>query len=358
MKIAFLTYSLAGGGAERMVSRLANEMNRRGHDVTIILFYDFEQAYQINEGIHVIIYKKPKKIQNRSVHAIWHRVKSLHNILTDIQAEVVFAFMTSMVPYAVLAAKGTKTKVIGAERTNPRILGKEWRIFIKLFSPFCDGYIFQTNGVKQYYPEKIVKRSIVIGNIAPESRKKKGNFVELEKSFCSVGRLNNSKDFVTLFKAIALVKKKIPNIQITIWGQGNKENEYKQLVKEYGLNENIVFAGFSKNILEELGNYQYFIFPGKAEGMPNALLEAMSVGLECISTDCDFGPSELIQDGINGWLVPVGDAISLAERMIFCLKNFNKHEQICAKAKQVQEKYSLDSIVNAYIDYAMKVCNE
>ena len=356
MKIAFLIYSLAGGGAERMVSRLANEMSQMGHEVTIILLYDWEQMYEIKKEVQIIVCKKPEDIKNRSIKGILYRVKTIRGALIDIQADVVFAFMISMVPYAVLSAKGVKTKVVGAERTNPNRLSPIWKLIIKMFTPLCDGYIFQTNGVKQRYPKNVTKKSIVIGNIAPECKERKNNQTQLEKSFCSVGRLNSDKDFWTLFKAIILVKHQIPDIQITIWGAGSEEQEYKQFVKTHGIEKNVIFAGFSQNILEELRNYQYFIFSSRAEGMPNALLEAMAVGLECISTDCEYGPSDLIENGKNGWLVPVGDAEAVADRIIYCIEHVDRHELICEEAKQVREKYSLKSVVDAYIDYAAEVC--
>lgn len=355
MKIALLIYSLAGGGAERMVSRLANEMSQKGHEITLILLYNREQMYEIKNEVQIVVCSTPNTIKTRRLQAIIYRIKSIRSVLKNIQADVIFAFMISLVPYAVLAAKGLRTKVIGAERANPNILKKKWKLVIRIFSPFCDGYVFQTNGAKNSYPKNVAKKSIVIGNIAPECKERKKNQEQIEKSFCSVGRLNNDKDYLTLFKAILLVKQKIPSIQITIWGQGSKEKEYKQIVKNYGIEKNVVFAGFSKNILEELTNYQYFIFSSRAEGMPNALLEAMSVGLECISTDCDFGPGELIENGKNGWLVPVGDAKAMAERITYCLDNYDKHEQICEKAKQIRKKYSLNSVMNAYVDYAIEV---
>lgn len=106
-----------------------------------------------------------------------------------------------------------------------------------------------------------------------------------------------------------------------------------------------------ENILDEFSRHMMFVFSSKSEGMPNALIEAMSTGLPCISADCCFGPGELIQNGVNGWLVPVGDAQKMAERMEWVVEHPVEAEQMGRAARRIQETNAAGVIVGRYLEY-------
>lgn len=349
LNVLFMIHSLQGGGAERMVVRLANYYAQMGHEISIGLFDLNDFAYEVDSRIRIIDFST--KISNR----IWRIVGRIHKIKKTIKKQsldVIYAFTNSNVLYAIFG-KIKGVIVIGAERANPKVFSTKYRMIINLFAPLCDGYVFQTQGAKSLYPVKVQRKSVVIGNIAPNIQIKKN--VKEKNSVCAVGRLNADKDFFTLLRSFQKVVTIIPGAHLYIYGRGDLEDELIKLTKELNIDDNVIWKGFSKNIGEELQKYEIFAFSSKAEGMPNALIEAMSVGMACVSTDCEFGPSELIQHGKNGLLVPVGDQDQMAGALIQLMSNESLRENLGKEAKDTMKDYSEEIIGKAYLDYTYSI---
>lgn len=351
MNIGFLVSSLEGGGAERVVVTVANHLSLNGYSICIYLFDRRKPAYSLNKNIRIRVCGKSKK--NIRIARIIDRTGDLIRYLREDNTELLFAYMISMIPYALVARIRTGCKVVCSERANPRVHSKMFQWIIRYLSPLCDGFIFQTEGAKEYYPKKTQKKAIVIANSAPLylAKRKRPDDIRI----CSVGRLHSDKDFRTLIQAFHLFCKNYRESTLTIFGDGNQKEELVDLSKQLGIAEKVIFKGFVSNILEEISQYTMFVFSSAAEGMPNALLEGMSVGLPCISTDCPYGPDEIIEDGKNGWLVPVGDAAAMADRMKWVVENAEEAERIGNNARYVQEKYSIQSIMLKYINYIKEI---
>ncbi len=351
VNIGFLIYSLDGGGAERMVSRLANGMYKRGINVSIIIFEDRNRAYDINPEISVYI----MDVKRRSrIMRTFSRIKQIHNYIKKEGIDVLFAFTISMVPFAILSSMGTKCKIIGTERTNPKCLKRKYKICIPLFASFCKGYVFQTSGAMKCYPKKCQAKGVVIGNIAPCIEEIEV-FPKEPLTICSAGRLHTDKDFETLIRAFKKVNDTIAKTKLDIYGDGPQKKELIDLAEKLNIAQNINFKGFTRQLSKELSKYSIFVFSSKAEGMPNTLMEAMAMGLSCVSTDCEFGPSELIDDGVNGYLVKVKDFDQMAMKIIYLLRNDEIRKSMGIRAKEISEKYSEDNIINAYIGYVTEV---
>lgn len=345
IRVMFLTYSLRGGGTERMVSRLANGFARRGYYVEIGLFDVSNQAYEIDPGIKVIDFGVDS---NSRFKRMFLHIRKLKKYLSSHSINVVFAFMISMVPFAILS-KNKNVKVIGAERTNPKIVKKIYRECIKIFAPLCNGFVFQTNGAKECYPVSVQERSAVIGNIAPEVQ-----IFQCDKepiSICSAGRLHTDKDFLTLIKAFAFTVKKYPEAKLHIFGDGPLKDILMKTAEDLSVQNNIVWEGFSKNLLKEIQKYEVFVFSSKGEGMPNALLEAMAVGMPCVSSNCEYGPSDLIENGKNGFLAPVEDYETMGMKIIELLENKKLRNEFSIAAMRTMDNYSEDKIIGQYIEY-------
>ncbi len=353
MKIAFLCYNLRGGGAERMVSRLANAMAESGHETDIYLFDIKGICYEISEKVH--IYAVGDDFQYRQY---WKRIQAVKQIIQKKEPSVLFVFMMPLIPYALMGRflSGKKTKIIGAERRNPKLWKGMLRQAVSVSALLCDGIIFQTEGAKNYYAKLAGRKGTVIGNIAPEAVDSKWICEKTAASVCSAGRLHTDKDFGTLIKAFQYVVNSIPAATLHIYGEGPQKEELENLAEKLGIRDKIIFEGFADNILEEFGKYEVFAFSSRAEGMPNVLLEAMSQNLPCVSANCDFGPADLIIDGKNGYLTETGDARMMADRIIRLLTDRNLRETMGINAGKVRERYSQQRIVNRYLDYAKKVC--
>lgn len=348
MKIAVLINSLQGGGAERIAATLANQLSTMGNEVAIWLFNPEEQAYQTEKEVSVhVLPAKGKKRLLRIVNRAW---RCLQKAVQE-KPDIILAFTLTNVIYALAAKVNSKAKVIGLERANPKShKGLIWA-FIRRLSPLCDGFIFQTEGAKNCYPYATGKKAAVIKNPLSIVYER---CIPAERSafkICSAGRLHSDKDFETLISAFARYRKEGGSGTLDIFGDGIKRKELERMAEELGADGCIRFMGFAKNLQEKLCGYDLFVFSSRSEGMPNALLEAMAVGLPCISTDCDFGPREFIRSGENGILVPVGDAKKMAEAMRWAQENEAMRERMAREAKKIHAELSAEKIACAYLDY-------
>ncbi|MBQ8699601.1 MAG: glycosyltransferase [Schwartzia sp.] len=359
MRVAFIVFSLRGGGAERMVSRLANSFVNKGIRVDIILLFDANHIeYEIDRRIHIVdcSYLTIKWKTKKKVIQIYR----IHKYILEHRPDVIFSFILTTVPFSILAKTGLGQycKIIGSQRTNPKSIKWYYRLIANPFFYACDGIIFQTKRVMDEYPAYIREKSTVIGNIAPRvlPRTDKEKNLVIQDAICAVGRLHSDKDWETLFLAFAQVLRFVPGASLHIYGKGPLEQDLRKLSLRLQISKRVVFEGFSKDVIEVMKKYEIFAFSSKAEGMPNALMEAMAAGLACVATDCDYGPSELIEDGKNGYLVPVGDENKMAERLIYLLQHDETRKRMQMEARKISERFSEERIVNAYLSYAQQVC--
>lgn len=347
MKIGFLIYCLQGGGAERVVSNLANQFAGMEYDISIFLFIREGIKYKLDDKVKIISCDIDKTCNK--INKACKRIRIIRRQMLIEEPDILFAFTISMVPYALLASFGLKCKVIGTERANPKVHSRAYQAVIKYFSGFCDGYIFQTEGSFNYYPKKTRKRAIVIGN--PLSQ----NLQEWKKNpgmkICTAGRLHRDKDFFTLLDAFYKFHKLYPQSSLTIFGDGPLKEMLVKRTEKLNLEKAVCFQGFVEDLSSQLAEYSVFAFSSKSEGMPNALMEALAAGMPCISTDCEFGPGELIEQGRNGILVKTGNEEELTEALIWMAEHEDERISMGGEAKKIRETYSADKIAEQYRRY-------
>lgn len=351
MNVGFLIYSLGGGGAERVLAELANELEQQGNRVSIFL-YEEQIKYQVNSNISVINCSGVASVTKKSYMM---RIAHLRKKVREAQIDVLLPFSLSMLGLARLSTVGTKTKIIGNERANPKCYSTKRKKIIKYIAPYCDGMVFQTEGAKNCYPKKMWEKSIVIPNPAPMVECIAKPLQNKTLKICSVSNLQPPKDIETLLRAYQKFFLSYPDSSLTIYGEGVLEKEIRESITEKGLVGKIRLSGFQYNIISLLKNYDMFVFSSRAEGMPNALIEAMATGLPCIATDCQFGPGELIKNGENGFLVPVGNDAIMAEKMMWLAKNSAQARQMGKKAAEIQTAQSRKIVYEKYIDYLEQI---
>ena len=186
----------------------------------------------------------------------------------------------------------------------------------------------------------------------------KGQNIEKENTVISVGRLEKQKDFVTLIKAYKKVAALYPDWKLKIYGQGNRKDELQGLIERENLTTNIRLCGVTHTPFLEMKKAKIFVLSSFYEGFPNVLCEAMHAGLPCVSTKCECGPSELINDGKNGFLVQIGNINQMAEKIIALIENEKLRSSMGEEAERSTVRLSREVICQKWRELTYRVSGE
>ena len=345
MKIVFTIPSLGFGGAERVVSILANKMSE-SHEVSIILVSGKKEVrYQISEKVELILLEQKK-----------NSVKTWLNyrrVCKKLAPDVNIAFLSDIGAVATMFLIGTGIPVIISERNDPSGADQTPSIPVKILQKiatcFCKGYVFQSEGARSFYPQRARRNSCIILNPLEIEKMPKRETDRIDNRIVSVGRLHAQKNHKMLINAFANSKAKDTHT-LHIYGEGVLRDELSELITSLEMNDRIFLEGNSKQVHEDIKNSKLFVFTSDYEGLPNALMEAMVMGIPCISTDCSPGGARmLIDDRENGILIPCGDVERLTAELDNVVCGAYDLESMGNKAKLLAEKTNADQIVNEWI---------
>ncbi|MBE6635610.1 MAG: glycosyltransferase family 4 protein [Ruminococcaceae bacterium] len=354
MKILFLVTHLLSGGAERTVSYLSSYMAKKGWDVTVLSITD-DIFYELGEGVKLVklgIPSSSRNIADRALNVVRRYIYASKEVKKR-SPDVVFCMLPDVAKYILGTCERNRIKLLTSERNNPQFVQSKNEINtkIKVFNQ-ADGIVFQTERVTENFSEDIKRKGRVIHNAVGNEQVYTAVTPEIrEKKFTAIGRLDQQKDYPTMFRAFAKVLEKHPEYSLEIFGGGSDLEKLTNMAKELGIADNVRFMGVSKNAITEAAKGSCFVMSSIFEGMPNALMEAMAVGLPCVSTDCPYGPAELIEDGVSGLLVPVGDSDALAEAMLKMIEDTAFAEECGRKAKAILDTHSIDAIAEQYCKF-------
>lgn len=356
MKIDFYISSLSGGGAEHVLRNIASNFAGRGIDVGIISYEKRPQFYMADPRVKVykVDYTKRNKIME-----LLSDLRATRRHLKERKADVAVSFLSRCNFMLILTRMFTKTRVIVCDRNN--LLRKYPRYIFAItcfLYRFADAICVQTNEIKFFYPVYLQKKLYVLENpldFEEMNRQCEGQTIEKENAVISVGRLEAQKDFTTLICAFQEIARKYPDWKLKIYGQGEKKQELESLIRRKNLEQNVLLCGVTHTPFLEMKRAEIFVLSSFYEGFPNVLCEAMHAGLPCISTRCECGPSELIEDGKNGFLVPVGDRKLLSEKMEALILDEKKRRNMGKAAMQSTERLELNKISGKWLEMVMAV---
>jgi len=166
----------------------------------------------------------------------------------------------------------------------------------------------------------------------------------------AVGRLENVKGFNKLIEAFALIADKCPQWRIDIFGEGSCKESLLALIAQHKIGRRVAILPSTRNIYEEYRNSDFYMLSSQHEGFGMVILEAMSCGIPCISFDCDFGPREIIDDGVSGILVENGNIKKLAEAMLWMTNHKDERIQMGQKAREHVKKYLINTVMSKWVD--------
>lgn len=333
-RIVFIVPSLKSGGAERVIVTLANNLSQN-FKVEIWLMVDSQVEYSIAENIFVD--KSYTVVAKGGIT----RIVWLVNRLKKNKETVVISFMTKLNLYAILAAKLAGVRVIVSERNDPsKTISSKYNGIRELLYRYADKIVFQTNGAMGFFSKGVQKKGSIILN--PLRRDVPEIYDGVRKhNIVTISRLHPQKNLKLLIDAFDIFGINHGDYRLIIYGEGPIEQELKTYTAEKELTEKVIFAGVDENVLQKIRDASMFIITSNFEGLSNALLEAMSIGLPCISTDSPPGGARMIiHNGENGILVPVGDKDELVKAMNKIVSDTEFAESIGKEALNIRWKIS------------------
>lgn len=353
MKIVFLVAHMGSGGSERTVAYLSDYFVKNKID-TYILNLSSDIFYSIAEGV---------KIKNLNISSAYINVfQKFENIakrylcvkrwISENKPDVIICLLPEMAKYVFRLKSKYHFKLVTSERNNPAIVTDKKTIQLKerVYSK-SDLIIFQTERAKAFYGKSIQEKGIVICNAVGNelAYQIKHDPTHTTKSITAVGRLVPQKDYPTLIRAFKLLLEKHKDYTLDIYGTGDCLKQLEVMTEELGIKDSVSFKGENKMALEEVAKSTCYVLSSLYEGMPNSLMEAMAIGMPCVSTDCPNGPSELIQNGENGLLVKIGDYEGLSSAIITMIEDADFAKECGKKASMILETNSIEQIASLYL---------
>lgn len=351
-KIAFIVSTLSSGGAERVISNLSNVLIEN-FEIVIITFIKSEPFYNLDNRIKVISCKdeiRQSKSIFQSIRLNYILTKRIYRILKKEQVHLAIGFITSANILTTIASKIQGIPCVISERNNPLVedVPRLWKILRSIIYPLTDTLVVQTEGVKKIYGKSIKSDKLIIlpNPISSNLSILRDETVIKENIILTVGRLDENKGHEIIIKAFSFINPE--NWKLLIIGDGEKKQELIALINSLNLSSKIKILSKVKQIENYYNISSIFVFASKSEGFPNALLEAMHFGLPCISFDCNFGPSDLIDDGINGYLIPINQELVFRERLTQLINSKELRLNFSQESKTSTEMYKSDVAVDQW----------
>ncbi len=359
--LAIFIYSLAGGGAERVVSILLQELKSE-FDITLVLMND-TISFEIPKETKIIYLENSNPTENGlfklvKLPYLGYKYKKLCQ-KNKIDTSLVFMNRPS---YIAIFAKifGLKAESIISERSTPSqiyakntLTSKANRFLIRNLYPKADKIITNSQGNRddlienfQIPPSKTVTiyNPFDIEKIESLSKEDVEGIDFSKFTFISVGRVDEGKNHQMIIEAFSKLKSE--NMQLIILGEGDLKQSLHVKIEEYNLTSKVFLLGFDANPYRYMSKSDCFVFASRFEGFPNVLVEAMACGLPVISTNCKSGPAEILKDGI---LIDVDDKKAMIEAMRDTITNTALRESLHVKSLKRAKEFDKEKIIKQFI---------
>lgn len=364
-KIAFHLNSLQQGGAERVVSNLANRFAKEGYEVVIATEWYGTDEFALDQKVRRVHVGLTKEDENRSrISKMLRRIWYLRSFMKKEKPDVVVAFTRGVLYRALAAGIGTGIPVVISVRTDPvgHYDKKADKLRIPLLFPHAAGCVFQTEGAKAFFAPYLQENSRIILN--PLNPKYVGvpEPAVRTKDVVQSGRLVDFKNQPMLIRAFLKVHEKHPDYTLKIYGPDSKDGTkeiLESIIHENHAEDFVKLMGGSNTLEKDLADAALYAFSSDWEGLPNALMEAMALGLPVVSTDCPCGgPKTLIEDGVNGLLVPIMDEKAMTDGILRLIEDRELAERLGREARRISERANEDAVFEQWQTYLQECCKK
>lgn len=350
MRIMVSNASLSTGGAERVLSILSKSFADSFDTVTFVLWEGGEVFYPIDSRVEIVSLPELSGKKGRI-----KQMKTFRSLIKQMCPDLLLSFLTPYNMLVLLSTIGMKQKVVVAERTDPKRLLSGGKLGLWLRDGLyrrANGILTQTEYAKSCYDIKFKGKTAVIYNPVNMNDEQVGLSLRISKEhmFVTAGRLEPVKDQMMMIEAFGAFHKSHPDYRLVIYGEGPMRETLQRQINSLGLQDTVVLAGRSNDLWNKIASAEAFLLTSEYEGMSNALIEAMCLGLPVVSTKV-AGAIDLIKEGENGFLIDVHDKDSLTNRMIRLADSPDLRIQMGIRASEVYELVQQDKVAKQWIEY-------
>ena len=353
-KILFYINNRKRGGAQRVMVELANYLadNHLYSVIFVEQFYSEDGDYRLNTAVKEIVLETPESKKGLSKQL--DRIQRLNRLCKEIKPDIIISFLN--VPNLIALAVGKKQKipVIISIRSDPKHdHSRVLHVLMRRIYPWAAGWVFQTEEAENYFKKWIKGKKDIIVNplsaVVAEEIEHGKITGENSQNIVTAGRLSREKRQDMLINAYYSIADRHNDTKLVIYGEGPEKANLERLIEKLNLEGRVILAGATENIIEKIRSARLFVFSSAYEGMPNALIEAMAVGLPVISTDCPCGgPAMLIENNVNGILVPVDNETELAKQIDVLLTDEKYARKLGERAKNITAICKMESVAEQW----------
>lgn len=345
--------SLGSGGAERVLSSLANDwIVRKNCKIEIVVLMAGNDFYKINKNIkiHRLNYSADNSLKIFSLIKLLVKLRAL---IISVKPDICFSFIRQSNIMTLIASKGLKCKVVISERDSPEtVISSVYTYLRKKLYPLCDGMIVQTEAYKDFVFNKIgkINQQVIPNPVRDISTQN----ITRENIVICVGRLIPIKGHKYLIEAFSKCINK-DGWELVILGDGILKDQLLGQAKELGIQNQVKLIGATRQVDQWLAKSSIFAFTSVSEGFPNALAEGMSASLSCVSFNCITGPKDLIENEKNGYLIEVGDVDNFSKKLDILMQSEKLRYEIGKNAKNVANSLDFIKISERYFLFLVEV---
>jgi glycosyltransferase involved in cell wall biosynthesis len=353
-KILFYINTIGHGGAERVIINLANHFNAKGHEVLLVTSNRLNEEYPYDHSI-IRVNLNESNIKKRITKNIYLILK-LRKIIKDRNPDIIISFMAEANIRSLISTTWTKTKTIISIRNDPNMEYKNIiiRVFAQILYRKANGIVFQTKDVQEWFSRRLQDKSRIILNPV-DTKFLTINYNGGRKNVITVGRLTDQKNHVLLINAFTAIANCVDD-NLLIYGEGPLRSKLESLIIGNGMTNRIFLMGKTTDVANQIKGAKLFVLSSNYEGLPNALMEAMALGIPCISTNCSGGgPKYLLGSNSNEYLFKTGDSQALQSILIQTLNNSQKLLEMSNFVKERAQEFEPKLIFEYWTNYVDEI---